>query len=178
MRPKRQIPAGPVVSDIRAGMTNAQLMKRYSISSDMLEKIFKKLQDANMITERDLDGRMLSSQEGVVHGSVRQEPRCYTIMRLPITDLDNLEADCYVKDLSERGIRIANLKSNVGEKKNFLIQASEFADVQPFSFGAECLWAKTGTDTERHLAGFEIIRISEEDLQQLREFIQSATICE
>ncbi len=178
MRPKRQIPAGPVVADIRAGMTNAQLMKRYSISSGMLEKIFKKLQDANMIMERDLGGRLLSPQEGIVHDSVRQEPRCYTIMKLPITDLGNLETDCYVKDLSEKGLRIANLRSNVGEKKNFLIQASEFADVQPFSVEAECLWARTGTDTERHLAGFEITRISDDDLQQLRDFIQSATICE
>ena len=178
MRPKRQIPAGPVVADIRAGMTNAQLMKRYRISSGMLEKIFKKLQDANLITERDLHGRRLSPQEGVVHGAIRQEPRCYTIMRLTITDLGNLEADCYVKDLSEKGLQIASLRSNVGEKKNFLIQASEFADVEPFSFEAECLWARTKQNSDRYLAGFEITGISDDDLQRLREFIRSATICE
>jgi hypothetical protein len=153
-------------------------MKRYRISSSTLEKIFKKLQDANMITARDLDGRMLSPQEGVVHDSVRQEPRCYTIMRLPITDLDNLDADCYVKDITEKGLQIVNLSTNVGEKKNFLIPASEFADVQPFSFEAECRWARAQTDTERQTAGFEITRISDEGLQQLREFMQSATICE
>lgn len=178
MGPKRQIPARSVVAAIRAGMTNAQLMKRYRISSSTLDKIFKKLQDANMITARDLDGRMLSPQEGVVHDSVRQEPRCYTIMRLPITDLDNLDADCYVKDITEKGLQIVNLSTNVGEKKNFLIPASEFADVRPFSFEAECRWARAQTDTEPQAAGFEITRISDEGLQQLREFMLSATICE
>ena len=178
MGPKRQIPARPVVADIRAGMTNAQLMKRYRISSSMLEKIFKKLQDANMITARDLDGRVLSPQQGLVHYAVRKESRCYTIMRLPITDLDNLDADCYVKELTEKGLQIVNLSTNVGEKKNFLIPASEFVDVQPFSFEAECRWTRAQTDTERQAAGFEITRISDEGLQQLREFLQSATICE
>jgi hypothetical protein len=175
---KRQIPALPVVEDIRAGMTNAQLMKRYQISSGMLEKVFKKLQDANMITARDLDGRMLSLQQGVVGDSVREEPRCYTIMRLPITDLDNLDADCYVKALTEKGLHIINLSTTVGEKKNFLIPASDFADVQPFSFEAECRWTRAQTDTARQAAGFEITRISDEGLQQLRDFMQSATICE
>jgi hypothetical protein len=178
MGPKRQIPARPVVADIRAGMTNAQLMKRYRISSNMLEKIFKKLQNANMITASDLDGRMRSLQPGDVHGSVRQGARCYTIMRLPITDLDNLSVDCYVKELNEKGLLIVNLSTNVGEKKNFLIPASDFADVQPFSFEAECRWTRARTDTERQAAGFEITRISDEGLQQLREFVQSATICE
>jgi PilZ domain len=174
----RQIPAGPVVEDIREGMTNAQLMKKYRVSSGMLEKIFKKLLDANMVTQRDLDGRLLSPQEGVVHDSIRQEPRCYMVMRLPITDMDNLNADCYVKDLSEKGVRICNLRVDVGERKNFLIQASEYADVQPFSFEAECRWVKNETDKERQVAGFEITRISEDDLSQLREFIQAATLCE
>jgi len=175
---KRQIPAHPVAADIRAGMTNAELMERYRISSGMLEKIFKKLQDTNMITARDLDGRMLSPHQGLVHDSVPQEPICYTIMRLPITDLSNLDADCYVKAFTEKGLHIVNLSTNVGEKKNFLIPASEFADVQPFSFEAECRWARAQTDTERQTAGFEITRIWDEGLQQLREFMQSATICE
>jgi hypothetical protein len=178
MGPKRQIPARSVVADIRAGMTNAQLMTKYRISSSALEKIFEKFLDANMITARDLDGRLLSPPQSVVHDSVRQESRCYTIMRLPITDLDNLDADCYVTDLTEKGLQIANLSTNVGERKNLLIQASEFADVQPFSFEAECRWARTATDTDPGVAGFEITRISEEGLHQLRELMQSATICE
>ncbi len=178
MRLKRQIPAGPVVADIRAGMTNAELMSKYRVSATMLEKIFKKLLDANTVTPRDLDGRRLSPQEGVMHGPIRQEPRCLTIMRLPITDMDNLNGDFHVKELSEKGLRIGNLSANVGERKNFLIQASEYADVQPFSFEAECRWAKNETNGERPVAGFEITRISDDDLRQLREFIQTATICE
>jgi hypothetical protein len=175
---KRRMPAGPVIADIRAGMTNTQLMKKYRVSSSMLEKIFRKLLDANMVARSDLDGRLLSPQEGVVHDSIRQEPRCYMVMRLPITDMDNLNADLFVKDLSEKGVRICNLRVDVGERKNFLIQASEYADVQPFSFEAECRWVRSETDKERQVAGFEITRISDEDLCQLREFIQAATLCE
>jgi hypothetical protein len=177
MRPKRRIPAGLIVADIRGGMTNSQLMKRYQVSAGTLQKIFKKLQDANMIEDRDLDGRLLSPQEGVVHSPLRREQRCYTIMRLPITDMDNLDAECYVKDLTENGLQIVNLKARAGETKKLLIQGSEYADVRPFSFEAQCRWARIETSPTRHVAGFEITRISDDDLQQLREFIQFATFC-
>ncbi len=178
MRPKKQIPARPIVADINAGMTNAQLMEKYQVSAISLEKVFKKLKDANLITESDLDGRLLWPQHEVVHGSVRHVPRCYTIMKLPITDMDNLNADCHVRDLTEKGLQIVNLKTEVGEKKGFLIQASQFADVQPFSFEAQCRWTRAETDTKRQVAGFEITHISVKDLERLREFVQFATFCE
>lgn len=178
MKIKRQIPADQMVADIRAGMTNVQLMKKHRLSSSMLEKVFKKLQDAKMITARDLNGRLPLQKEQILDDFVRQEPRCYTIIKLPITDMDNLDADCYVRELTEKGLRVGNLSVSVGEKKNFLIQASEYADVQPFSFEAECRWVKTKTNAERQMAGFEITRISDDDLHQLKEFIQSSTLCE
>ncbi|MGB6064403.1 MAG: PilZ domain-containing protein [Desulfomonilaceae bacterium] len=178
MRPKKQIPARPIVADIKAGMTNAQLMERYQVSAVTLEKVFKKLKDANLMTESDLDGRLLSPPQEVVHGAVRQTPRCYTIMKLPITDMDNLNADCHVRDLTEKGLQIVNVKTKVGEKKSFLIQASEFGDIQPFSFEAQCRWTRAETETKRKVAGFEITRISRKDLERLREFVQCATFCE
>ncbi len=74
-----------------------------------------------------------------------------------------------MKELTEKGLQIVSLSTNVGEKKNFLIPASEFADVQLFSFEAECRRARAQTDTERQAAGFEITRILDQGLQQLRE---------
>ena len=46
---KRTINAKEIVSDIRSGMINQQLMDKYNVSLDKLHNIFKQLLDAHAI---------------------------------------------------------------------------------------------------------------------------------
>ena len=55
MPSKRTINAKEIVSDIRSGMTNRQLMDKYNVSLDKLHNTFKQLLDAHAIERSELE---------------------------------------------------------------------------------------------------------------------------
>ena len=57
MEPKRKIKAKDIVSDIRQGMSDSQLMEKHTLSSKGLQSVFRKLVDANAIKPRELFNR-------------------------------------------------------------------------------------------------------------------------
>lgn len=60
---KPVIKAKEAARSIRAGMSDAQLMKRYNISARGLESLFRKLAAAGLITEEELDARRLQPSQ-------------------------------------------------------------------------------------------------------------------
>ncbi len=55
--PKRTINAKQAVTDIRSGMTSSELMQKYRLSAKSLDMLFKKLVDAKLLHENELDRR-------------------------------------------------------------------------------------------------------------------------
>ena len=60
MSTKRKIKAIEIVSDIRLGMTNPQLMDKYKVSEANLSHIFRMLIDTHSIEQSELE-RLLST---------------------------------------------------------------------------------------------------------------------
>jgi len=50
--PRRTVKASEIVADIRAGMSDAILMKKYAVSENTLRSILKKLSDAGLLGKR------------------------------------------------------------------------------------------------------------------------------
>lgn len=98
----------------------------------------------------------------------RQTARSYPVVELPIYDVDDPTVEGVVTDLSAKGVQVVGISSKEGQRKTFFIQANDFGAGTPFSFEAECRWVTTDPETGRSLAGFEILGISDKDLQQLR----------
>ena len=57
MAQKRTLSAKQVLSDIRVGLTDDQLKEKYKLSKQSLQTLFKKLLDANLISQSELDAR-------------------------------------------------------------------------------------------------------------------------
>jgi hypothetical protein len=55
--PKRKIDAREALKDIRQGMTDEELMEKYSLSAQGLQSLFHKLVEAGLITQYELDDR-------------------------------------------------------------------------------------------------------------------------
>jgi hypothetical protein len=55
--PKRTINAKQAAADIRSGMTSSDLMQKYGLSAKGLEALFRKLVDAGLLRENELDRR-------------------------------------------------------------------------------------------------------------------------
>jgi hypothetical protein len=175
MTPKRTIKAKEIVSDIRLGLTNQQLMDKYTISLNGLNNIFRKLVQAHALEESELEARLSLPLETSAIGKRRVLQRNYVFVRLPIYDMENLVNEGQVIDINEEGFQVTGIETEVGENKGFLIQADYFADVYPFSFEAQCKWVSKNED-EQCAAGFDITSISEGGLEELRKLIRMLTI--
>jgi len=57
----REIPVEEVLSDIRGGMSDADLMKKYELSPYQLDFLFKKLVDGKFLTATEMDARSARS---------------------------------------------------------------------------------------------------------------------
>lgn len=56
--PKRQIDARELIADIRVGMSDAALMKKYAVSAKELQGLFNRLVNAGVVSQRELDQRI------------------------------------------------------------------------------------------------------------------------
>jgi outer membrane protein assembly factor BamB len=64
--PRVKVNAQDVLDDIAAGMDDARLMEKYRLSARGLESLFRKLSDAGLVTESDLDRRMPLRENTVI----------------------------------------------------------------------------------------------------------------
>jgi hypothetical protein len=176
MAEKRTIKAKDIVNDLRAGMTNVQLMDKYQLSAKGLASIFTKLMDAKALREGELADRVPLAQDTVNLEQMRCLPRNYLMFRLQVYEANNQVVEGHVRDITERGLQTAGIRAKAGEVKELLIQPDELADVHPFGFEAECRWSRLEVESEQYVAGFQITNISEESLQELRKLIEALTL--
>jgi Mor family transcriptional regulator len=71
---KKHIRASEIVYDILVGMTNSDLMKKYSLSANGLQTVIMKLVKAGSLKKSDIEGRMPVGEP--VQPSTRKCPRC------------------------------------------------------------------------------------------------------
>ncbi len=62
---KRKIDAVSFVQDVRAGLTDLQLMTKYRLTNKGLQSAFDKLLSAKLLTQTDLDFRPLEYDDTV-----------------------------------------------------------------------------------------------------------------
>lgn len=171
MKQKKTIKARDVVNDIRARMTDADLMEKYDLSARGLESLFKKLLDAKAVKRSELYGRFPTKDDTVNLGNLRSAPRNYLAFALPLYDSTDQRNLGVVRDITEKGIQVAGIDTSVDETREFLIKADDFEDIEPFSFKAKCRWTNGTNGAAEPTAGFEIVDIEDGALKQLREVI-------
>ncbi len=178
MKERREVRAREMVEDIRAGKTDSELLEKYRLSEKGLASVMKRLLDAGLMESSELKNRLALFQQTASIPVPRKEPRCYPVFAILIHELDDLATDYYIQDLSLKGFRISGMLSKVGDVRTFLIQADEFVDVFPLSFDAQCRWVKADSNINEYSAGFQIVKISEGNLNELKQIIKHMTVSE
>ncbi len=176
MPSKTTIRAKDAVNDIRAGMTNLELMEKYRLSAKGLKSLFMKLVDFRAVKYGELDARTQQVDDTVDVDQQRVVARSYVFVNLPICEADTKSEDGYVRDVTQKGLQIAGLAATVGSSKALVLKPEGLADVSPFILEAPCKWAKPATDVEESLAGGEITNISEEGIRGLSDLIRVLTL--
>lgn len=169
------IDGNDLINDVRSGMTDSELMEKYSLSSEGLRFALQTLTDTKVISIEEVYGKNPLQSDTVSVGNDRELPRCYLAIEVPICESEHPEIRGTLRDVTVRGVGIAGIKARIGEVKTLVISAENFIGIEQITFEAECRWARKETDTGEWYAGFQIIAISERCSDELGRLIEAAS---
>lgn len=175
---KRTILVGELVNDIRGGMTDAELMRKYDLALEGLQRVFKQLLDFRAMREEEIYGRLPAYADEVIIGApeavlenLREDPRYHVDTAICVYDARKSEVKGALRDIHLRGMGVRGFRAAVDETSTFVVAPEAPLGVEPFMFEAQCRW--TGRERGGELcAGFRITKISEENQEKLERLIE------
>jgi hypothetical protein len=176
---KKVIQAKDIVNDIRAGLTEDELMHKYHLSSRGLRSAYEKLLQKRIMTVHEIYGQPRSEgDDTVIVEDMRQLRRHYLTVEVPIYVADSTETQGLLRDITERGLGISGIQVKAGETKSFVVPTQRFLKIPNVRFEARCLWVNSPRGSQNWSAGFQITRISPKGLVNLRDLIKGLTLDE
>jgi hypothetical protein len=164
----RKIRAKEIVADIRARVSDFEIMSKYGLSLEQLEKVLEALLKGGEIRSAEIEERGLFFDDPANRLQTRRFPRIYLRIPLEIEDLNNSSNKGLLTDLSDDGFRTRGIGAVVGEEKGFLVSLKQVRK-RTVRLRATCVWAKQDVDAKvLQEAGFKIVHISEGDLLEIR----------
>ena len=156
------------MDDIRARVSDFELMSKYGLSLEELEKVLRKLVEAGTIREDEIKERGPFFDNPDNRSKTRRFPRTYLRVPLEIEQLNDSANKGLLIDLSDDGLRTRGITAVVGEEKVFLVSLKEVRKTA-IRLRTKCVWAKQDVDDQvLQEAGFKIVHISESDLLEIR----------
>jgi hypothetical protein len=172
MSPKIRINTKEIVSDIRARASDFELMSKYRLSPEQLDRILERLAKARMLRHEELEERGAFFDDPANRSQTRRSARTYLWRPLVIEDLKDPSNKGLVLDLSVMGFRTRGIRAGIGDKKTFAILSNEFKGERAINLSAACRWFREeGEDRKLWVAGFQIIHVSDDDLNLIRRII-------
>ncbi|HTY26035.1 MAG TPA: hypothetical protein VMC85_23095 [Desulfomonilaceae bacterium] len=161
-----------IAGDIRSGMTCSELMEKYQFSGSGLREVCRRLLTEGLLESADIEGLKSPSDNGPSLGHERRQiSRRSPLLQITVCDRSNEGSRGIVKDVTEKGLAVRGIEADIGELKTLAILGDDFGLVDPFELEAECRWVGSEGPDEQPVAGFQVITISDQDLQKLQEFI-------
>jgi uncharacterized protein (DUF433 family) len=173
---RRRIGTKEIVSDIRSGLTDLDLMEKYKLSSRGLQRVFTKLVDAGALLEGDIAERDSSYRDSVTLKKMRGSIRSLPILSAGVHYRDNPNVHGKIRDLSEDGVGVLGLTATVGEVTTLVFMPDDVFEIAEFSVQAKCRWFKPGQAGAMSNAGFEITHISNKSFTELQKLLQLMTL--
>jgi hypothetical protein len=169
----RTIKASAIVSDIRSGVSDFELMAKYDLSLSQLEKVLQELVKGGAMRRAELDERGPFYDEPCNRLLTRSFSRAYLRIPLSIEDRDDPANGGLIIDLSEHGFRVRGIAIAEDEEKKFLIPAQEVGGVAQIELIATCIWVlQDGRERKLWEAGLKITRISAKGRSSIRRLIK------
>ncbi len=173
---KRTISANSISEDIRSGLSETELMAKHGLSLKGLQRLFKALVHAKIVTPEDLYERFASYRQRIDQLKQRQARRVSLSVRLPVYDVSSARYGI-LRDISETGLRVAGIEYEVGDVTTLQLPIDSFMNADPLLVIAKCRWvSEEGNKIKYFVAGFELMDLSSTDRKILNEFINLLTL--
>ena len=159
------------MADLRARLSDFELMAKYQLSLHQLQHVIKKLVNSGRIRGAEIKERASFFDEPANRLQTRRFPREYLRIPLEIQDLADPSKRGFVIDLSRDGFRTRGMPAAVGEEKGFVVHWSESQntiELKPNVSGSH----QALNQTSLFEAGFKIVQVSDGDLSEMRRLIR------
>ncbi len=172
MSSKIKINTKEILSDIRARVSDFELMSKYRLSSGQLARLLERLREAGMLRREELQERGPFFDDPANRSQTRRLARTYLWRPLLIEDLEDPLNRGLVTDMSVMGFRTRGIRADIGDKKTVAIHSNEFKGGRVINLSAACRWfRKEGVDRNLWIAGFQIIHVLDDDLKLIQRII-------
>lgn len=176
---KKKMDAPEIIRDIKKGLGDVPIMEKYELSPAEYMRILEKLRDLKAVEGHEVARRLTSGDRTTIGFEARRTRRCYLFFPVTACDVSRPEITGQVQDLAEKGFQVADMAARSGEIIEFTVR-SDAPDhyLQPFSLAAKCRWSRRDPSTGMPVSGFEIVKISRSDMEELQKLIEFMTICD
>jgi hypothetical protein len=164
------------IRDIRSGATEYDIMNKYELTSQGIQRAFTKLIKAGAISYEELCKSTTKYQDTCEVINDRDQPRNSAIFEIPIIDVRDRDNFGWIIDVTEQGLQVFGLETQFGNKMKLLIFPEGLEDLTPFTLEAECQWTNEQIGETSMSAGFLITNISKEGMEHLKSLIDFMTI--
>jgi hypothetical protein len=172
MAPKHEIEGRDLVTDIRAGVADTELMRKYGLSEKGLATVFKKLLDSGAITPVEFEAWSIFSNEAVsLH--IRVHPRHSLKFPLQVCEAGRPENTGVVTNISEHGLGVEGLAAKVNEVKTLMVRADAIVGGPPITLEVRCRWRRKVDNNCPCTCGFYVISVSRGSWTRLLEYASS-----
>ena len=174
MKIKKQIRITEIVSDIRSGVSDSQLIEKYRISAKGLQSVFRKLVAAQKLSPEELRDRMQNYDDtGTLKLDTLQFTPGQTLTCL-VTVHDSLSPGFRgsICEVTDNGFMITGIESRTGDTRKLTVATDDFFQIDAFTVEAICKWARNDGPEDSWIAAFEISKVSEDDKGKLSELVR------
>jgi DNA-binding NtrC family response regulator len=168
----RRIEIRAFVGDIRADLSDRDLMKKHGVSPRELCSLMLQAADMGLINLSELQSVGNNSHPLVQLDDCRAFPRNYVKSGLSIYESCQ-RAQAIVLDISERGFRVKGVRAGVTEAKDFELVAEWCHPPYRVNVVAKCRWTVPAQERGDCVAGFEVVAVKSGNLKHLCEGLSS-----
>lgn len=170
---KKRIAA--ITQDISSGMSRSELSNKYGLSPDALTSVLYRLLEENLIRQTEIDNLTGVSADETKRLEARSQIRIRPVPVVALCEVGKPRRQYVLRDITERGLGVEGIKATPSEIIHFMVLGDEMGGVWPFELEAECRWAGPIGEGGEMCAGFQVSKISKEDLGRLRDLLQNYT---
>lgn len=167
-----KIKARDIVSDIRARLSDFELMVKYGLSSGELDTVLNRLAEEGEIRLEELLERSAFFDDPANRRETRAVPRAYLMIPLPVHEPNNPSNRGVITDLSQIGFRARGILAEVGDAKDLVIDASGIESACAIELRGTCRWTNNkGSHKWLWETGFKITSVTPEGLSTIQRLI-------
>jgi hypothetical protein len=174
MSHKGEIRKQDFLNDLRSGMADRELMKKYRLTPRGLGTLFRNLVNAELISFNELvrrSGGQLNLPELIAEFRIRSRKQLEFL--IPISDYAEPENTGLVYDISDDGVGTRGLKAKVHEIRTFVIPTDDYFRSEPIMFQGICRWIEEKDNRWDSAAGFRVVKLLRGSLKELQDIIRA-----